>query len=102
MSQILPGGHTGLDGSPMEKLYLVLEGQLARGRSRLDGAHQEEQCSAPTTAAASRPARSASWRTAANRPVLVALVMAERATRPERCALRSFIATSNKSTETDP
>ena len=25
MSQILPGGHTGLDGSPMEKLYLVLE-----------------------------------------------------------------------------
>ncbi len=26
MSQILPGGHTDLDGSPMEKLYLVLEG----------------------------------------------------------------------------
>ena len=35
MSQILPGGHTGLDGSPIEKLYLVLEGQLhVVGRAR--------------------------------------------------------------------
>ena len=28
MSQILPGGHTSLDASPMEKYYVVLEGEL--------------------------------------------------------------------------
>ncbi|TFZ04986.1 cupin domain-containing protein [Ramlibacter rhizophilus] len=29
MSQILPGGHTTLDPSPMEKLYFVLEGRVS-------------------------------------------------------------------------
>jgi uncharacterized cupin superfamily protein len=29
MSQILPGGHTSLDASPLEKLYIVLEGEVA-------------------------------------------------------------------------
>jgi hypothetical protein len=28
VSQILPGGHTGLDGSPVEKHYVVLQGEL--------------------------------------------------------------------------
>ena len=28
MSQILPGGHTSLDASPMEKYYVVLEGEV--------------------------------------------------------------------------
>ncbi len=28
MSQVLPGGHTELDGSPVEKHYVVLEGEL--------------------------------------------------------------------------
>ena len=28
MRQLLPGGHTTLDGSPIEKLYLVLDGRL--------------------------------------------------------------------------
>lgn len=28
VSQILPGGHTSLDGSPMEKHYVVLEGEV--------------------------------------------------------------------------
>ena len=28
LSQILPGGHTSLDGSPIEKIYFVLEGEL--------------------------------------------------------------------------
>ena len=28
VSQILPGGHTTLDGSPVEKHYVVLEGEL--------------------------------------------------------------------------
>jgi mannose-6-phosphate isomerase-like protein (cupin superfamily) len=29
MSVIEPGGHTGLDGSPSEKIYFVLEGELS-------------------------------------------------------------------------
>lgn len=28
MSQILPGGHTSLNASPIEKLYFVIEGEL--------------------------------------------------------------------------
>ncbi len=28
MSQLLPGGHTSLDASPLEKYYVVLEGEL--------------------------------------------------------------------------
>ena len=28
LSLIAPGGHTGLDGSPIEKLYFVVEGEL--------------------------------------------------------------------------
>ena len=28
VSQIQPGGHTGLDGSPVEKHYVVLEGEV--------------------------------------------------------------------------
>ena len=28
MSQILPGGHTSLDASPIEKIYFVVEGEL--------------------------------------------------------------------------
>lgn len=28
MSQLLPGGHTSLDASPIEKIYFVLEGEL--------------------------------------------------------------------------
>jgi uncharacterized cupin superfamily protein len=28
VSQIQPGGHTGLDGSPLEKHYVVLEGEV--------------------------------------------------------------------------
>ena len=59
MSQILPGGHTGLDGSPMEKLYLVLEGQL-HVVGELDG-QREEQVLGPYDSAASRPAKSGSW-----------------------------------------
>ena len=28
MSQLLPGGHTSLDASPLEKYYVVLDGEL--------------------------------------------------------------------------
>jgi len=28
LSYLLPGGHTGLDASPLEKMYVVLEGEV--------------------------------------------------------------------------
>jgi hypothetical protein len=40
VSTIAPGGHTGLDGSPMEKHYVVLEGELAL-IGEIDGVRQE-------------------------------------------------------------
>jgi hypothetical protein len=40
MSQILLGGHTTLDASPMEKLYLVVEGEVCIV-SELDGRREE-------------------------------------------------------------
>ncbi|WP_425257643.1 cupin domain-containing protein [Rubrivivax sp. RP6-9] len=40
VSTIEPGGHTGLDGSPMEKHYVVLEGALVL-IGELDGQRQE-------------------------------------------------------------
>ncbi|HSW05141.1 cupin domain-containing protein [Aquabacterium sp.] len=40
VSTIAPGGHTGLDGSPMEKHYVVLEGGLVL-IGEIDGVRQE-------------------------------------------------------------
>lgn len=40
VSTIEPGGHTGLDGSPMEKHYVVLEGELVLV-GELDGQRSE-------------------------------------------------------------
>lgn len=41
VSQIEPGGHTTLDASPMEKLYVVLQGEVTLV-SELDGVVSEE------------------------------------------------------------
>jgi mannose-6-phosphate isomerase-like protein (cupin superfamily) len=41
MSVIEPGGHTGLDGSPSEKIYFVLEGELSVVCETQDGQHSE-------------------------------------------------------------
>jgi mannose-6-phosphate isomerase-like protein (cupin superfamily) len=41
MSVIEPGGHTGLDGSPSEKIYFVLEGELTVLCETLDGRRLE-------------------------------------------------------------
>ena len=73
MSQILPGGHTGLDDSPMEKLYLVLEGQLHMV-SELDGV-REEQVLGPYDSCRFAPGEKRQLINRGNRPVLVALVM---------------------------
>jgi len=74
MSQILPGGHTSLDGSPIEKLYLVLEGRLTVV-SELDG-RQDEQELGPYDSCRFAPGEKRQLINRTNRPVLVALVMA--------------------------
>lgn len=73
MSQILPGGCTGLDGSPMEKLYLVLEGRLTL-IGELDG-RTEEQELGPYDSCRFAPGEKRQLVNRTNRPVLVALVM---------------------------
>jgi len=73
MSQILPGGHTGLDGSPMEKLYLVLEGELHMV-GEVDGL-REEQVLGPLDSCRFAPGEKRQLVNRSNRPVLVALVM---------------------------
>lgn len=40
VSTLAPGGHTGLDGSPMEKHYVVLEGELVLV-GEIDGVQQQ-------------------------------------------------------------
>jgi hypothetical protein len=77
MSQILPGGHTSLDGSPIEKLYLVLEGRLSVV-SELDG-RQDEQQLGPWDSCRLAPGEQRQLLNRSNRPVVVALVMANAA-----------------------
>ena len=77
MSQILPGGHTTLDGSPIEKLYLVLEGRLTVV-SELDG-RQEEHELGPYDSCRFAPGEKRQLLNRSPRPVLVALVMANAA-----------------------
>ena len=77
MSQILPGGHTTLDGSPVEKLYLVLEGRLTVV-TELDG-QQDEQQLGPWDSCRLAPGEKRQLLNRSNRPVVVALVMANAA-----------------------
>ena len=73
MSQILPGGHTDLAGSSMEKFYLVLEGRLHL-RSEIDGV-QTEQVLQPYDSCRFAPDEKRQLENRTNRPVLVVLVM---------------------------
>jgi hypothetical protein len=73
MSQILPGGHTGLDGSSMEKFYLVLEGRL-HVVAELDG-ERDEQVLGPYDSCRFAPGEKRQLVNRSNRPVLVVLVM---------------------------
>lgn len=75
MSQILPGGHTTLDGSPIEKLYLVLEGQLTLV-GEIDGQPRQEELLGPYDSCRFAPGEKRQLLNRSNRPVLVALVMA--------------------------
>ena len=73
MSQILPGGHTDLSSSPIEKLYLVLEGQL-HVTCELDGV-QTEQVLGPYDSCRIAPGEKRQLENRTNRPVLVVLAM---------------------------
>lgn len=73
MSQILPGGSTGLDGSPMEKFYLVLEGELTL-IGEMDG-QREEAVLGPFDSCRFAPGEKRQLVNRSPRPVLVALVM---------------------------
>lgn len=73
VSQILPGGHTSLDGSPMEKLYLVLEGQLTVV-CELDG-KRDEQVLGPYDSCRFAPGEKRQLVNRGHRPAMVALVM---------------------------
>ncbi len=73
MSQILPGGHTDLADSPMEKLYLVLEGELHM-TAELDGVRDEQVLKAYDSCRIA-PGEKRRLDNRTNRPVLVALVM---------------------------
>ncbi|WP_029006335.1 cupin domain-containing protein [Azorhizobium doebereinerae] len=69
MSQILPGGHTSLSASPVEKMYVVLEGELTvetpEGETTLG---QYDSCRlAPDEARA--------LKNKTNRPVMALLIM---------------------------
>jgi len=69
MSQILPGGHTSLDASPIEKIYFVLEGDLTietpDGETLL---HAYDSCRIA-------PGEGRALKNKGNRPVLVLLAM---------------------------
>lgn len=75
LSQMLPGGHTGLDGSPSEKLYLVLEGELTL-IGQVDGQAPQEARLGPYDSCRFAPGEKRQLVNRSQRPVLVALVMA--------------------------
>jgi quercetin dioxygenase-like cupin family protein len=69
MSQILPGGHTSLDASPIEKIYFVVEGVLTIETS--DG----EIALAPFDSCRIAPNEARALKNKTNRPVIVLLAM---------------------------
>jgi quercetin dioxygenase-like cupin family protein len=73
MSQLLPGGHTGLDASPMEKLYLVLEGHL-HVIAEQDGVQHEQELG-PWDSCRIAPGEKRQLINRSPRPAVVVLVM---------------------------
>ena len=73
MSLVEPGGHTGLDGSPMEKLYIVLEGELQLV-GEVDGV-REERTLGPRDSCRFAPGEKRQLRNATDRTAVVVLVM---------------------------
>jgi mannose-6-phosphate isomerase-like protein (cupin superfamily) len=75
MSQILPGGRTTLEPSPMEKLYFVLEGYV-RFTSQLPGQASEVQMLGPNDSCRFAPGEARQLENTGQRPAMVLLVMA--------------------------
>jgi hypothetical protein len=72
-SQLLPGGHTTLDGSPVEKHYVVLEGELTLV-SELNGV-QTEAVLQRHDSACFAPGEKRQLVNRSNRPAMVLLAM---------------------------
>ena len=77
MSQILPGGHTTLDPSPIEKLYFVVEGQVTFV-GELAGQRTSDVLG-PFDSCRFAPGEARQVHNESNRPALVLLVMANAA-----------------------
>ncbi|MEW6643768.1 MAG: cupin domain-containing protein [Pseudomonadota bacterium] len=69
MSQILPGGHTSLDASPIEKIYFVVEGELTVETTEGDTVLR------PFDSCRIAPNEARALKNATNRPVIVLLAM---------------------------
>jgi len=69
MSQLLPGGHTSLDASPLEKFYVVLEGEveISNGDETV-ALRQWDSCRIA-------PGEKRALRNATNRPAAILLAM---------------------------
>ena len=70
MSQILPGGRTDPDASPMEKIYFVVEGELTIETP------EGEAILKPHDSCRIAPGESRTLKNNTNRPVMVVLAMA--------------------------
>jgi quercetin dioxygenase-like cupin family protein len=69
MSQLLPGGHTSLDASPMEKFYVVLEGEVTiTSDSGVETLRQWDSCRIA-------PGEKRALRNETNRPAAILLAM---------------------------
>jgi quercetin dioxygenase-like cupin family protein len=73
VSHVLPGGHTGLDGSPVEKHYVVLQGELTLV-SELAGV-QTEAVLGPHDSACFAPGEKRQLVNRTKRPAMVLLAM---------------------------
>lgn len=77
MSQLLPGGHTSLDPSPIEKLYFVVEGEVTMV-GEIDGAVTRETLRAWDSCRFA-PGEARQLRNETNKTATVLLVMANAA-----------------------
>ncbi len=71
MSQLLPGGHTSLKGSPQEKIYVVIEGEVT---VRTD---TEEATLGPLDSCVLAPGEARALENRTTRPATVLLLMEE-------------------------
>ncbi len=82
MSQILPGGHTSLNASPIEKLYFVIEGELTVETP--DG----ESILQPFDSCRVAPNEARALKNKTNKPVIVLLAMPLAAARQDLAPAR--------------